>query len=43
MLNEQIKLIAVIGGVLIILGVYVSENKNKEEIINGELKINLKR
>ena len=31
--KQSIRLIAVIGGALIILGVYVSENKNKEEII----------
>ncbi|MEN8076472.1 hypothetical protein ABFP60_05870 [Clostridioides difficile] len=43
MLNKAIKLTAAIGGVVIILGVYVSENKNKEEIINDELEINLKR
>lgn len=43
MLNEAIKLTAAIGGVVIILGGYVSENKNKEEIINDELEINSKR
>lgn len=40
MLDEPIKLIAVIGGVLIIFGVYISENKNKEEIIKNEVEIN---
>nr|WP_294174751.1 hypothetical protein [uncultured Clostridium sp.] len=40
MLDEPIKLIAVIRGVLIIFGVYISENKNKEEIIKNEVEIN---
>lgn len=40
MLDEPIKLIAAIRGVLIIFGVYISENKNKEEIIKNEVEIN---
>ncbi|WP_195987668.1 DMT family transporter [Clostridium sp. D53t1_180928_C8] len=35
MLDEPIKLISVIGGLLIIFGVYISENKNNKEIVKS--------
>lgn len=38
-LNEAIKPITVIGGILIIFGVYVSENKNKYVVIEDVIKM----
>lgn len=41
MLSEPIKVIAILGGILIVLGVYVSEKKNKQVIQNNEYKNNI--